>query len=190
MVAKGERELARLLRLHAGHRAPARLPRDRGGRLRRRRLGRAPARRRRRPVRRRRRADASRPASGTRSPTRATRTSSWSSASPTPTTRRRSAGDDLRDRAVGARAGRVGLPHPRAGGLLGSHARPRQRTARRRRDHLHQAQGPRARRGRRRTTSSRSTTRRRPSTWRPSSTRRSTRRGPTWARSSTPILPT
>ena len=62
-------------------------------------------------------------------------------ASRTPTTRRRSAGDGLRYRPVGARASRLGLPHPRARGVLRSHARPRQRAARRRRHRLHQAQG-------------------------------------------------
>ena len=59
--------LARLLGLHAGNGAPARQPRDRGGRLRRLRLRRAPARRRRRPVPRRATRCTSRPASGTRS---------------------------------------------------------------------------------------------------------------------------
>ena len=95
MVAKGEQSSLGYSVFTPGTVLAARLPRDRGGRLRRRRQRRASARRRRGAFRARATRCTSRPASGTRSRTRATRTSSWSSASRTPTTRRRNAGDDL-----------------------------------------------------------------------------------------------
>ena len=141
-----------------------------------------------------RRAATSRAASGTRSRTRATRTWSWCSGSRIRTIRRPSAAADD-GRAVAARAGRLGVAHPRDRGLRGSHARARQRPRRRTAASTSSARASRSTRWSRTTSSSsRSTTptacSRPTCTSRPCSTRPSTRRGPTSARSCTGIRPT
>ena len=113
----GNTLVARLLGLHPGHRAVASEARDRGGRLRRLRLaarsGSTTA-----PCRSRRAMRCtSRPASGMRSRTPATRTSSWCSASRTPPTRRPRGADGCAvSRQSLEGAARVGVPHPAAEG--------------------------------------------------------------------------